>query len=154
MECGGDNGCSGRAFHRNLRTRSSTGHILLPLPLPLHTGAYRTRTCRSCSPNLLLQRGNLRVDGVLTPWRTAPRALFDAVSSRIKLLSGMDIAERRLPQDGRQSLRVSGREIEVEGLDAIDGTPVLDIKPVMREFLPRGDIRQPDWSRELMKDYW
>ena len=49
---------------------------------------------------------------------------------------------------------VSGREIEVEGLDAIDGTPVLDIKPVMREFLPRGDIRQPDWSRELMKDYW
>lgn len=49
---------------------------------------------------------------------------------------------------------VSGREIEVEGLDAIDGTPVLDIKPVMREFLPRGEIRQPDWSRELMKDYW
>lgn len=55
----------------------------------------------------------LRVDGVLTPWRTAPRGLFDAVSSRIKLLSGMDIAERRLPQDGRQSLRISGREIDV-----------------------------------------
>lgn len=51
-------------------------------------------------------------------------------------------------------ISVSGREIAVEGLDAIDGTPVLDIKPVMREFLPRGDIRQPDWSRELMKDYW
>lgn len=49
---------------------------------------------------------------------------------------------------------VSGREIEVEGLDAIDGTPVLDIKPVMREFLPRGEVRQPDWSRDLMKDYW
>jgi len=49
---------------------------------------------------------------------------------------------------------VSGREIEVEGLDAIDGTPVLDIKPVMREFLPRGEVRQPDWSCELMKDYW
>jgi len=49
---------------------------------------------------------------------------------------------------------VSGRRIEVEGLDAIDGTPVLDIKPVMTEFLPRGEIRQPDWSSELMKDYW
>lgn len=47
-----------------------------------------------------------------------------------------------------------GREIEVEGLDAIEGTPVLDIKPVMREFLPRGEVRQPDWSRDLMKDYW
>lgn len=49
---------------------------------------------------------------------------------------------------------VSGREINVEGLDAIAGTPVLDIKPVMREFLPRGEILQPDWSRELMRDYW
>jgi tRNA-Thr(GGU) m(6)t(6)A37 methyltransferase TsaA len=49
---------------------------------------------------------------------------------------------------------VSGRRMEVEGLDAVDGTPVLDIKPVMAEFLPRGEIRQPAWSSELMKDYW
>jgi tRNA-Thr(GGU) m(6)t(6)A37 methyltransferase TsaA len=51
-------------------------------------------------------------------------------------------------------LSVSGRSLEVEGLDAIDATPVLDIKPVMAEFLPRGEIRQPGWSNELMKDYW
>lgn len=51
-------------------------------------------------------------------------------------------------------ISVTGRRIEVEGLDAIDGTPVLDIKPVMTEFLPRGEIRQPDWSSELMKEYW
>lgn len=50
--------------------------------------------------------------------------------------------------------RVDGLMVEVEGLDAIDGTPVLDIKPVMAEFLPRGEVRQPDWSRELMRDYW
>ena len=49
---------------------------------------------------------------------------------------------------------VTGRRIEVEGLDAIDGTPVLDIKPVMTEFLPRGEIRQPDRSSELMKEIW
>jgi general secretion pathway protein E len=55
----------------------------------------------------------LRIDGILTQWRTAPRTVFDAVASRIKLLSGMDIAERRLPQDGRQSIRVAGREIDV-----------------------------------------
>lgn len=55
----------------------------------------------------------LRVDGVLTHWRSAPRSQFDAIASRIKLLSGMDIAERRLPQDGRQSFRVAGREIDV-----------------------------------------
>ena len=49
---------------------------------------------------------------------------------------------------------VSGTRLEVAGLDAIDGTPVLDIKPVLREFLPRGDLRQPDWASELMKGYW
>ena len=49
---------------------------------------------------------------------------------------------------------VNGLEVEVEGLDAIDGTPVLDLKPAMREFLPREALRQPDWAGELMKDYW
>lgn len=51
-------------------------------------------------------------------------------------------------------LSVEGSTLRVRGLDAIDGTPVLDIKPVMREFLPRGEIHQPDWASELMKDYW
>lgn len=46
------------------------------------------------------------------------------------------------------------RTLVVRGLDAIDGTPVLDIKPVMREFLPRGDVRQPTWASELMRSYW
>ena len=49
---------------------------------------------------------------------------------------------------------VKGLEVEVQGLDAIDGTPVLDLKPVMKEFLPREAVTQPDWSTELMRDYW
>lgn len=49
---------------------------------------------------------------------------------------------------------VEGRTLTVAELDAIDGTPVLDLKPVMREFLPRGDVRQPDWVAELMASYW
>jgi tRNA-Thr(GGU) m(6)t(6)A37 methyltransferase TsaA len=48
----------------------------------------------------------------------------------------------------------SGRTLMVAELDAIDGTPVLDIKPVMKEFLPREAIRQPAWSTELMATYW
>ncbi len=51
-------------------------------------------------------------------------------------------------------LRREGRSLFVDGLDAVDGTPVLDIKPVMAEFLPRGPLRQPDWSHEIMKEYW
>ncbi len=51
-------------------------------------------------------------------------------------------------------LAVNGLDITVRGLDAIDGTPVLDIKPVMKGFLPRGDVREPGWAAELMSGYW
>ncbi len=47
-----------------------------------------------------------------------------------------------------------GNKLIVKGLDAIDGTPILDIKPVLKEFLPRDEIKQPEWASELMKDYW
>jgi tRNA (Thr-GGU) A37 N-methylase len=49
---------------------------------------------------------------------------------------------------------VDGLRLEVEGLDAIDSTPVLDIKPVLSGFLPRGEVREPNWAREIMRDYW
>lgn len=51
-------------------------------------------------------------------------------------------------------LEVSGHTLHVRGLDAIDGTPVIDVKPYMEEFGPRGPIRQPAWSNEVMKDYY
>ena len=47
-----------------------------------------------------------------------------------------------------------GGVVEVRGLDAIDGTPVLDIKPVMSGFAPRGDVHEPDWAKEIMAGYW
>lgn len=47
-----------------------------------------------------------------------------------------------------------GRTLKVKHLDAINGTPVLDIKPVYKEFQPEGDIRQPLWVSDLMKNYW
>jgi len=53
-----------------------------------------------------------------------------------------------------QLLEHKGRTIRVKYLDAIDGTPVLDIKPVFREFQPKGEIKQPFWASDLMKDYW
>jgi tRNA (adenine37-N6)-methyltransferase len=51
-------------------------------------------------------------------------------------------------------VRVEGTRLIVAELDAIDGTPVLDLKPIMGEFLPRGEVRQPEWSHELMRAYW
>jgi tRNA-Thr(GGU) m(6)t(6)A37 methyltransferase TsaA len=51
-------------------------------------------------------------------------------------------------------LRVDGMAVEVEGLDAVDGTPVLDIKPFWSGNAPRGEVREPDWVREIMANYW
>jgi tRNA (adenine37-N6)-methyltransferase len=51
-------------------------------------------------------------------------------------------------------VRIEGRELHVRGLDAIDGTPVLDVKPYLVEFAPRGAVRQPAWTHELMQSYW
>lgn len=48
----------------------------------------------------------------------------------------------------------TGRTITVKYLDAINGTPVLDIKPVFKEFLPKREIKQPPWVEDLMKNYW
>jgi tRNA-Thr(GGU) m(6)t(6)A37 methyltransferase TsaA len=51
-------------------------------------------------------------------------------------------------------VKVEDMAIEVEGLDAVDGTPVLDLKPVWKGNEPRGEIREPAWAREIMSKYW
>ncbi len=61
--------------------------------------------------NRLLIR--LRVDGVLQEVMQPPRALAPLIVSRIKVMAKLDIAEKRLPQDGRISLRIAGRAVDV-----------------------------------------
>ena len=51
-------------------------------------------------------------------------------------------------------LGVDGLALSVRGLDAVAGSPVLDLKPWMAEFGPRGEARQPAWASELMRGYW
>jgi tRNA (Thr-GGU) A37 N-methylase len=51
-------------------------------------------------------------------------------------------------------LGIEGLTLAVRGLDAVDGTPVLDVKPYMVEFGPRGPVHQPTWAGELMRAYW
>jgi tRNA (adenine37-N6)-methyltransferase len=50
-------------------------------------------------------------------------------------------------------LEITGHQLTVKGLDAIVGTPILDIKPVMREYLPLR-VRQPAWADALMRDHF
>ena len=55
----------------------------------------------------------LRIDGMLHDVLTPPQHLHPALLSRLKVMAGLDIAERRLPQDGRIRLRVGGRDVDV-----------------------------------------
>ena len=51
-------------------------------------------------------------------------------------------------------IKVDGLDLHVEDLDAVDGTPVLDIKPWFAEMGPRGAIRQAPWSVEMLRNYY
>ena len=55
----------------------------------------------------------LRIDGMLTEARTAPAHMARAIVSRVKILSGLDIAERRLPQDGRARIKIEARTLDL-----------------------------------------
>ena len=74
-----------------------------------------------------------RIDGVMQARLNQPRERFDAVASRIKLLSGMDIAERRLPQDGRITMRASGAEMDIR----VSALPGVHGESIVMRLLPK-----------------
>ncbi|EED36618.1 type II secretion pathway protein E [Luminiphilus syltensis NOR5-1B] len=79
-----------------------------------------------------------RVDGVLQDQPDAPQAdLAPAIASRIKLLSGMNIAERRLPQDGRIMTRVKGHELDLR----VSTIPTVHGESIVMRVLDRESIR-------------
>ena len=51
-------------------------------------------------------------------------------------------------------LGVDGRDLLVTDLDAVNGTPVVDLAPYFEEMGPRGSVRQPAWPGEMLLDYW
>lgn len=51
-------------------------------------------------------------------------------------------------------LRIEGRDLHVTDLDAVDGTPVLDIAPYFPQMGPRGTVRVAGWVDEMLGDYW
>ena len=78
-----------------------------------------------------------RIDGVLHPGELVPAAQGAAVSSRVKLLAHLDIAERRLPQDGRIKTRVKGRELDLR----VSTVPTVHGESVVMRVLDRASVR-------------
>lgn len=87
-------------------------------PIIKYTDALLTRAVRMRSSDVLIEprettvRVRYRIDGVLQETDAPPKHLHAAVVSRIKIMSELDIAERRLPQDGHFSFKVDGRTID------------------------------------------
>ncbi len=83
-------------------------------------------------------RVRYRVDGVLTTGRSLSRAVFPSLSSRIKVMSNLNIIERRQPQDGRLSVNVGGKDVEfrVSIVPVTDGESI-----VLRLFQRQGEVQ-------------
>lgn len=81
-------------------------------------------------------RIRFRIDGVLQEIMTPPPALKQALTSRIKVLAGLDIAEHRLPQDGRLKLTADGREVDIR----VSVLPTLFGEKVVLRLLDRSDL--------------
>lgn len=75
-----------------------------------------------------------RIDGALNEIESLPRKIQAAVISRVKIMSRMNIAERRLPQDGRIKLRVSGRDIDIR----VSTIPTIFGESVVMRILDKG----------------
>ncbi|MDZ7628383.1 MAG: ATPase, T2SS/T4P/T4SS family [Parvularculaceae bacterium] len=88
-------------------------------PIIDYVNAMFARAIRENASDIHIEAGNprsvvrYRIDGVLQERAQIGQAQFEAVASRIKLISGMDIAERRMPQDGRNTARFAGHEIDL-----------------------------------------
>lgn len=78
----------------------------------------------------------IRLDGVLQELNPPPKELQQAVISRIKVMADLDIAERRLPQDGRISLKLAGRELDFR----VSTLPTVHGESVVLRLLSQEDI--------------
>jgi len=74
-----------------------------------------------------------RVDGVLYTRQTLPKQRYYAVASRLKLVSGLDIAERRLPQDGRIGMRINGQDLDIR----VSSLPSTHGESIVMRLLPK-----------------
>jgi len=95
----------------------------------------------------------MRIDGVLRDMVPPARKMQAAVTTRIKILSEMDIAERRLPQDGRFKMRASGRSIDVR----VSVIPTIYGEKVVMRILDAAavnhDINQLGFEPELLEEF-
>ncbi len=104
-------------------------------------------------PEIDVLKIRIRVDGVLHEIPSPPKHLQSAVISRIKILANLDIAERRVPQDGRFTLRMEGKEIDIR----VSCVPTIHGENVVLRLLDVSNallgLEQLGFSKEGLEKY-
>jgi len=97
-----------------------------------------------------------RIDGILYDMDPIPRKAMDAIISRVKVMGKMDIAERRLPQDGRASIRIGDGEVDVR----ISSIPTTNGERIVMRLLDKtarlytlSEIGLSEANREMLREY-
>lgn len=88
-------------------------------------------------PYMKIVRVRLRVDGVLVEIKQIPKSVSNPIVSRIKIMSDLDIAEKRLPQDGRFRIRSGGRDIDFR----VSTLPTVYGEKIVMRILDKGNLR-------------
>ncbi|MEH8015832.1 GspE/PulE family protein [Rheinheimera muenzenbergensis] len=124
--------------------------------------ALITRALRQRASDMHLEPSNgkgrvrFRIDGVLQDIDTIPPALVLPVITRLKILSNMDIAEKRRPQDGKIEMRIGGIDLDIR----VSALPLNDGESVVMRFLRKDAIRYdmavlgiaPDIEQKILQD--
>jgi len=102
-----------RAMEAELLQKSKTTPAVQIVASMIRAAAAKKASDIHIEPQITETSIRLRVDGILREYQRIPRALQNSVTSRIKIISDMDIAERRAPQDGRFLVKISGRRLDL-----------------------------------------
>lgn len=119
-----------------LKDMASEAPVIRLVNLLLQRAAERSASDIHIEPFDGVLKVRYRIDGVLHDTEAPPANLAPAVISRIKIMARLNIAERRLPQDGRIKLRIQGKEIDAR----VSTVPTMHGESVVMRLLNRGDV--------------
>jgi len=122
---------------RSLAAMASDAPIVKLVNLMLAQAVKDRASDIHVEPDESLLRIRFRVDGILREVYTQPRRLQGAILSRLKIMSSLDIAERRVPQDGRIQIMVEGKQIDLR----VSSLPTVYGENIVMRFLDKSNLR-------------
>lgn len=148
-----DHSLSGEEFIEHLRDIASEAPVIRQVNQIITNALDRRASDVHIEPSENSVNVRYRIDGVLQDAETLPLAQSAAIASRIKLLAKLNIAERRLPQDGRIKMRIKGHELDLR----VSTVPTVFGESIVMRLLDRETIHfsleDMGFSRDILEDF-